>query len=218
MWDTVVSTPCCYEYFIDDEDDQVNDDDDGRTNVPKKQQHPSNLLIRVFTGGSASIQVGPFTSALSLFIKTFNEQQQEALNDSPKRIVAEYMGVNEVCKQRWTASSLIDWLLHSDVHFILAHVHQGISSHGMEWNMHETKVQLMRLKYHTGFPCGEQLACPVFTQDKIEYLKCLGDFANETLTAPLCQDGMYDIEFINCLRRYYIVLLLPFKHVFAFVV
>lgn len=185
MWDSVNSQP----YFHDDEEHQLE---------------KALIIVRVFTGGSGSLQEGPFTSALSLFLKT----KQVSDDSSSSRILVEYIGVNEVCKKRWTSSNLIDWLLHSDVHFVLAHVHQGISSHSMEWNMCDTKAQLMRLKYHRGFPNGEQLACPVFTQDKIGYLKSLGDFANETWIAPLNQSGAYGVEFIDSLRRYIEVFIL----------
>ena len=41
--------------------------------------------------------------------------------------------------------------------------------------------QLLRLRFHIGFPSEGSLYCPVFTQDKIRYLRPLGELANNTL-------------------------------------
>ena len=65
----------------------------------------------------------------------------------------------------------VDWLLESHIHFIIAHVHQGTET--FKWSMEALYAELQRLKYHAGFPTFEQLNCPMFTQDKMKYLKAL---------------------------------------------
>jgi hypothetical protein len=69
------------------------------------------------------------------------------------------------------------------------------------WDMREALSHFQRLKFHTGFPTGDQLRCPVFTQDKIVYLKCLGEFANNTLTVPLAEDGEFTESCLSSVKR-----------------
>ena len=64
---------------------------------------------------------------------------------------------------------------------------QSLLLHRLLWYMPEALAEYNRLKYHNGFPSGER--CPVFTQDKIEYIKRLGDLALPTLTVPLVEEG-----------------------------
>lgn len=88
--------------------------------------------------------------------------------------------------KQFSEVDFVDWLLGSHVHFILSHIHQGIGTLG--WDMDTLyKQQLPRLYYHPGFPRGNQLVCPVFTQDKFRYLCALSanHFANPTLKIEL---------------------------------
>jgi len=70
-------------------------------------------------------------------------------------------------------------------------MHQGIQLHiltsqGKLWDLQFYRDQVQRLKFHPGFPSGEHLLCPVFLQDKFEYLIPLMsvDFANPTFKFP----------------------------------
>jgi hypothetical protein len=47
-------------------------------------------------------------------------------------------------------TELIDWLLESNNHFIITHINQGRSSHGLIWCMRDILDQLNRLFYHAG--------------------------------------------------------------------
>ena len=78
---------------------------------------------------------------------------------------------------------MVDALLVADIHFVLAHVHQGSIKHF--WHIPTVLSALSRLRYHEGFPSGVELNCPAFTQDKFEYLEALGDTCNPTLKIPL---------------------------------
>ena len=68
--------------------------------------------------------------------------------------------------------------------------------------MPEALAEYNRLKHHTGFPSGEQLRCPVFTQDKIEYIRCLGELAIPTITVALEEDGVYSDTCLAEVQRY----------------
>jgi hypothetical protein len=148
-------------------------------------------LVRVFSGGRQSTQSGPFFAALKGF--------QRRVGARALRI--EVMDTSMLCRFKWAPKQFVDWLLQSNIHFILAHVHQSLLLHNLMWDMREALSHFQRLKYHTGFPTGDQLRCPVFTQDKIVYLKCLGDLANNTLTVPLTEDGEFTNTCLESVKR-----------------
>jgi len=68
--------------------------------------------------------------------------------------------------------------------------------------MPEALREYQRLTYHPGFPSGDQLRCPVFTQDKHVYIRALGDLANKTNTVPVVEDGIYDTHSLQDVERY----------------
>ena len=55
--------------------------------------------------------------------------------------------------------------------------------------MNEALAQFQRLRYYTGLvfnATGNQRRCPVvFKHDKIDYIRCLGEFAITTITFPV---------------------------------
>ena len=89
----------------------------------------------------------------------------------------------------WGPQQLVDWLLCSDVHFILSHVHKGMSALGesqMGWNMLLLQKQLMRLRDHRGYPNGDKLQCPIFLQDKLKYIELVFQFSIPTFSISCC--------------------------------
>ena len=76
--------------------------------------------------------------------------------------------------------------------------------------MPEALNQYQRLTYHPGFPSGEQVRCPVFTQDKHVYIRSLGDLAVKTITVPVTEDGKYDTQCLHDVQRCVIVLFMMF--------
>ena len=82
---------------------------------------------------------------------------------------------------RWNPQDLIDWLLDCDVHFIIAHIHQGLEQ--LCWNMEDLYLQVQRLYRHYGYPNGQHLACPIWTQTKFDYLSVITkyEFCNPTI-------------------------------------
>ena len=126
-------------------------------------------------------------------------------NITSKQWNVEYIEVKNINENHMTPRMLVDWLLGSDIHFILSHVHQGIASY-LQWNVQELEFQLQRLTNHLGFPKGKNLLCPVFLQNKFEYLRLLPTATvNQTLQIFLTFDDTYyddpNMEFMNFLKR-----------------
>jgi len=126
------------------------------------------IRIHVYAGGESGNMCGPFSSALSDtglahkgIVKVVYKYKKEFNNKSAKE--------------------LISWLLCSDVHFILTHPIQAMSN----WNCDDLFPLLEQLRDHPGWPSGDQLSCPIFTQDKYEYLSALPTLTNPTLKVML---------------------------------
>ena len=107
-------------------------------------------------------------------------------------IVVETLNTSELCKLKWQPDQLMDWSLKCHCHFFIAHIHQSLLRHNLVWDMDFACRQYSRLRYHPGFPSGDQLRCPIFTQDKIKYINDLDTLAVKTMTIPLTEDGTYD--------------------------
>jgi hypothetical protein len=164
-----------------DEDDE-NDEDEDYSHLDKmireaqlhksssvtsseEEHNRSPLLIRCYTGSLNNAQTSAFQAAVlevtrklgevltveSISLKTLRERKR---NDN------------------WSLQDFVSWLLGSRIHFILAHVHQGMED--FNWSIDDIYFELSRLEYHLGFPNRKQLLCPIFTQDKMEYINCLG--------------------------------------------
>lgn len=84
-------------------------------------------------------------------------------------------------RKGFTPSTLLQWLMEGDHYFILGHIHQGIE----KWNVTELYQDLSWLRTRSGFPSHEQLSCPVWTQDKFEYIKGCWQITIPTLKVVL---------------------------------
>jgi hypothetical protein len=159
--------------------------------------------IRVFEGGEFAFQQGPFKHMITDFLKEYR-RNKEILNPGNIKISIEYISNKDVDEKKWLPSQLIDYLLESDLHFILTHMHQGLTSKNIGWIIPSLLKNLNRLKYHPGFPSGDQLKCPVFTQDKMEYIKCLGEFAIPTYKIRITIPGSkYSSAELKALEEYH---------------
>jgi hypothetical protein len=78
-------------------------------------------LVRVFQGGRNARQLEPVQQALAEF-------------ERKKLIDIEYIDIDKVKTQHLTVQSIVQWLLSSDVHLIITHMHQGIMEL-LGWNM-----------------------------------------------------------------------------------
>jgi hypothetical protein len=102
---------------------------------------------------------------------------------------------SEVNKYKLTEMDIVNWLLEGDIHFIISHIHQGI----------------VKLHDHPGFPSGDNLQCPVFTQDKYKYLSVLMSkgLCNPTLKVDFFTDnGLCSSEAGLATVRYDLLLLI----------
>ena len=86
--------------------------------------------------------------------------------------------------ERWGFERIIKWLKESDIHFILCHMHQG-RKFPYQWDCTQFLLNLRDLDYHLGFPMGESLSCPIFTQNKLNYLSAIRTRTNYTLPIQL---------------------------------
>ena len=96
----------------------------------------------------------------------------------------EYLTIADVKKRKWKSKDIIDWLIDSDVHFVLTHIHQGLDQ--LNWSMSELYYNEVdqRLLKHKGFP---ETLCPIWIQAKYDYLKALfsEDMANKTVRVDI---------------------------------
>ena len=122
-----------------------------------KFQMNTEIEIRVYQGAKEfGHQWIPFHQAL-----------EDIQSTSTFRIVP--LNCSEVNKYKLTEMDIVNWLLQGDIHFIISHIHQGI----VNINMDKLYTSIKKLHDHPGFPSGDNLQCPVFTQDKYQYLSVL---------------------------------------------
>lgn len=55
---------------------------------------------------------------------------------------------------------------------------------GKVWHVKIIEEEIWRLRYHTGFPSGNNLKCSVFTQNKCGYGFAISNFFLPTLVVP----------------------------------
>jgi hypothetical protein len=166
--------------------DYDDDDDDFKTSlayiecqrqidkyVAMKDRNNIKLKIRVYQGSIADCgghQLIPFHRACSILDLSM--------------VSIEYLTISDVKKRKWKPKDIIDWLIDSDVHFVLTHIHQGLDQ--LNWNMSELYNNEVdqRLLKHKGFP---ETLCPIWIQAKFDYILALldEDMVNKTLKVDI---------------------------------
>jgi hypothetical protein len=122
----------------------------------------------VYAGGSKGTQVGPFLIAFS---------RVQLMMKSSLRLRMDLITCKDVGESSMTEEELISRLWNADVHVILGHIHQG----NPQWSALTIQEHLNVLADHVGWPSFENLKCPVFTQDKYNYIKMCPDISIPTL-------------------------------------
>jgi hypothetical protein len=130
--------------------------------LPPKEEE---VLIRVYKGNSKGAQSDAFDMAINRVI--------HSLNGKGHKVSIKSLDLKQFREQEMHFSDVIDWLLGSHIHFIITHPHQGLETSG--WSVQAIYNEVQRLTYHEGFPSMEKLSCPIFCQDKWEYLQHLPD-------------------------------------------
>ena len=140
---------------------------------------PSTVRIHLYMGPHKGTCGSAVICAISRLQNRF---------DDGHSLEIELKYIDEV--RKGTPTDLIDWLLDSDIHIIATHVHQGIP----RWSTSIVYTELHRLRNHCGFPSGDQLQCPVFTQHKFNYLYGIRQFVAPTLAIqfPLVERSVDD--------------------------
>jgi len=149
-----------------------------------------------FAGGINAAQCGPFLSALAkLQSQLLAEERDVVLNC----LILYNRNLRE---NNIDQGTLIDILAQSHIHIILSHMHQGNDG----WNHNKLHQDLVeKLGTHRGWPSGDNLLCPVFTQNKYNYIKCCREICIPTLavefdesTPSLNEDcGGHIVEFMQ---------------------
>ena len=91
-----------------------------------------------------------------------------------RQFTVESMSLDDFKMSGMTFTNLVDWLLESHIHFIICHIHQGMEN--TLWSIEDIYTEIQRLRPHPGFPNGDQVTCPIFKQDKFEYLNLLPSY------------------------------------------
>ena len=78
--------------------------------------------VKVFVGGANGLQRIQFEQAMHRVVREYSRDKNPGLLE----IRVEYLDNDAVSRNNWLPKDLIDYLLDSDLHFILSHVHQGL--------------------------------------------------------------------------------------------
>lgn len=141
-------------------------------------------LIHIFLGDQSNMQVLPFTGALNVIGNAIDRSKCQTMTFSELKDNIRFRG--------WTMRTFLDWLQFADIYLIICHIHQGFGYSPIFWNPVEFYQLLYdALKDRRGFPSGEHLRCPVFTQDKVRYLAALEGLVNPTRIVPILRDYDY---------------------------
>ena len=118
------------------------------------------IIIHVFRGSDANMQYVAWLAAIANIEKRHGQSVE-------LKIV--YMSTSSLRNSHWTPMEFINWLQSCHYHFILGHAHQGIPL----WNGFDLlrAYAALRDSKHPGYPSGDCLNCPIFTQDKNKYLE-----------------------------------------------
>jgi len=139
------------------------------------------ININVFHGGKEANLLMPLKKAIQKY------------QESPRyKVNARYYNCDDIKSKMLSEKQFVDLMLNCDIHFIITHIHQNMDR--LNWNMVTLYNEVLRLQAHNGFPTGPELECPMFTQNKIEYLRCLIPLkiANPTLKINFNDRGNFD--------------------------
>ena len=148
----------------------------------------SMRLVRCFKGAHNAQQEIPLMRAL-----------QEFLDKGLVKV--EYLLCDQVKKERWDEQQVVAWLIASDVHLIITHVHQNIVEL-LGWNMTTLIYELQKLYDHPGYPYRNFLRDPIFLQDKYEYLRLVQNICNPTLKIALRENNGYNHDDISSISTF----------------
>jgi hypothetical protein len=133
-------------------------------------KNPNVISIVAFTGAGSYRQAEPFSAAIASITEFYRSKEikinyQELTNTLVKEL-------------EWTTTETFDCMISADLHAIPTHFHQGnLTACRSSFNIYNINKNLDRLEYHPGVPCGKEIFCSIFRQDKwtlYEILMSLG--------------------------------------------
>lgn len=131
---------------------------------------PNKILkILVFESGRNAVQLKPFNEALGL-APSLQRLKSLGYSIQLRRINNDEMRSHKLFPK---LEDLFKCVREFDIHMFLSHIHQAIDMRTKtfkEWNIPKILYHFDLLELHNGFPFGEKLKCPVFTQDKFEQI------------------------------------------------
>lgn len=132
----------------------------------------NKIIIKVYGGSETNRQCRAFEVAIKDCRKRFKASYGSNFEFPVVQII------KSLSLNKSQSRALFEWLLDSDIHFILGHPHQGAFS---ECNVADLYEDIGILNNHLGFPYGPQIqGCPIFTQNKYNYICCVADITIPT--------------------------------------
>jgi len=127
-------------------------------------------LLRMVLGGEKSVQ-DPFLKAA---------MAHTAITD---KYIFQILTPKDIRERRLTPEAIMDWVTDSKVkaHIFATHFHQ---SHPF-MDCRILKFEYEKLRNHLGFPTGDEIGCPAFTQDKWDYYGALPEYVLPTIRVLL---------------------------------
>lgn len=149
---------------------------------PIKKFKQDIVNVRVYCGGENSYQLKPFENALRRLSSDYGRTNDvapgiKAYTISNRTVHVDILMSSTMREAKFSPTEMVTWLLDSDIHFVINHVHQSND----DWPIDDILDKLGRLKNHLGFPSGIFLECPAFTQDKYKYLEAMWSPGTDTL-------------------------------------
>ena len=127
----------------------------------RENNNLTTILIKAFTGGHQGQQKSAVTLAVEKLIVKYGRRGitikfVEFSNDLVRNVL------------KWNCTETFTALLAADIHILPTHFHQGMLTKGGTdtWNMENIIMNIARMRYHLGSPCGMHLDCPVWSQNK----------------------------------------------------
>lgn len=160
----------------------------------KKQRLDKKISIKVLVGGRRGHQDSYLTLAKD-HIRYHHRQLWDLL-------FFEELNNDQIKTNSWGPEETVNWLIDSDIHLVMTHVHQGLTGlpNQDKWNIYNIENHFWRLKCHRGFPNDIYLKCRVFLQDKWSYLLAVKDRVLPTLKVPL-KLNLFDIPAVEAITK-----------------
>jgi hypothetical protein len=161
------------------------------------------LVMMVNTKGA---QAPSFDCALQRLYHNFQEIAQ--------RLQVVIISTQHLVKM--TPAQVVDSCASSDMYIILSHPHQAwqLDSRYAVQNVMELYSEFQRLHNCNGFPSGVNLRCPIWTQDKHDYISCVPDLFLPTLRIDLKEEPEDMEEYTDKIYKY---VLICFKLLFTII-